>query len=280
MAKTEWSVGDVILDLYEVRDVFKSGGMGLVYRIYHKGWSSDMAMKCPRPEYFQTESQKSSFEREAQTWMDLGLHPNIVSCYYVRRIEGVPCVFAEYLEGGSLRDWIKQKRLTTMEVVLDTAIQFALGLCYAHEKGLIHQDVKPANVMMTSDGIAKVTDFGLARAQSLSVTTSTSPQHGLLMPPGINRRKSHVSSFDGMTQAYCSCEQANRSPLSLKTDIWSWGVSILEIFIGGVTWLSGNVAALVLDDYLRNPQFDVNIPHMPQPLAALLKRCFSQDPDG
>ncbi|MBF0320953.1 MAG: serine/threonine protein kinase, partial [Nitrospirae bacterium] len=280
MNNSEWSAGDVILDLYEVREVFKSGGMGLVYRIYHKGWSSDMAMKCPRPEYFRTESQKSSFEREAQTWMDLGLHPNIVSCYYVRRIGGVPCVFAEYLEGGSLRDWIKQKKLLSMDVVLDAAIQFASGLYYAHEKGLIHQDVKPANVMMTSDGIAKVTDFGLARAQSLTVSTHPSDDPGADMLPQRLQRKSHVSSFGGMTQAYCSFEQANRGPLTLKTDIWSWSVSILEIFIGGVTWLSGNVAALVLNDYLRDPQPNANIPHMPQPLAALLKRCFAQDPDG
>ncbi|MBF0553271.1 MAG: serine/threonine protein kinase [Nitrospirae bacterium] len=279
MTNAAWAVGDVILDLYEVREVFTSGGMGLVYRIFHKGWNSDMAVKCPRPEYFRTETQKSSFEREAQTWMDLGLHPNIVSCYYVRRISGVPCVFAEYLEGGSLRDWIQQGKLKSIDVIIDTAIQFATGLDYAHEKGLIHQDVKPANVMMTADGIAKVTDFGLARAQSLSAAESPSPGSGQDMPPQPQHRQSHLSSC-GMTPAYCSCEQANHSPLTLKTDIWSWGVSILEIFIGSVTWLSGNVAAIVLDDYLKNPPADVNAVHMPAPIAALLRRCFTQDPAG
>ncbi|MBF0456550.1 MAG: protein kinase [Nitrospirae bacterium] len=283
MTSTGWSVGDVILDLYEVREVFTSGGMGLVYRVYHRGWNSDMAMKCPRPEYFRTETQKSSFEREAGTWMNLGLHPNIVSCYYVRRIGGVPCVFAEYLEGGSLRDCIKQGKLKSMDVILDTAIQFATGLNYAHEKGLIHQDVKPANVLMTLDGIAKVTDFGLARAQSLTASDAPSPAavpivSGEVMPTNMQSKKKHLSSFGGMTQAYCSCEQANKAPLTLKTDIWSWGVSMLEIFIGSVTWLSGNVAALVLDDYLREaPSGERNIPKMPGPLAALLRRCFSQE---
>ncbi|WP_420266247.1 protein kinase domain-containing protein [Candidatus Magnetominusculus dajiuhuensis] len=274
MADAGWAVGDVILDLYEVREVFTSGGMGLVYRIYHKGWNSDMAVKSPRAEYFRTETQKSGFEREAQTWMDLGLHPNIVSCYYVRRISGVPCVFAEYLEGGSLRDWIKQGKLKSVEVIIDTAIQFATGLDYAHEKGLIHQDIKPANVMMTSDGIAKVTDFGLARAQSLSAAESPHDT-----PPQPQHRQNHLSSC-GMTPAYCSCEQANHSPLTLKTDIWSWGVSILEIFVGSVTWLSGNVAAIVLDDYLMNPPTDANAVRMPTPIASLLRRCFTQDPAG
>ncbi|MCG6551725.1 MAG: protein kinase, partial [Candidatus Magnetominusculus sp. LBB02] len=274
MSSSGWSVGGVILDLYEIKEVFTSGGMGLVYRIYHKGWNSDMAVKCPRPEYFKTEVQKSGFEREAETWMALGLHPNIVSCYYVRRIDGIPCVFAEYLDGGSLGDWIKHGRLKSIDTVIDIAVQFAVGLHYAHEKGLIHQDVKPANVLMTSNGTAKVTDFGLARAQSLTATLDGSDVEA----SHDEGRRSRLLSSSGMTQAYCSYEQANLSPLTLKTDIWSWGVSILEVFIGGVTWLSGNVAAIVLEDYLRNPPTGANIPDMPKRLSALLRRCFMQDP--
>ncbi|MCB1279258.1 serine/threonine-protein kinase, partial [Prosthecobacter sp.] len=168
----EWQVGDVILNRYEVRDRFEGGGMGLVYRVYHRDWNMELAVKAPRAEFFQTDSQKKDFEREAETWVNFGLHPHIVTCYYVRRLGGIPCLFAEFIEGGSLADWINDGRLyagdskTRLLRVLDIAIQIATALNSSHTKGVVHQDVKPANVMMTPGGTAKLTDFGLARARS------------------------------------------------------------------------------------------------------------------
>jgi len=169
----EWKVGDVILDLYEVKQVHEGGGMGFVYRVHHRGWSSDLAVKSPRSDYFQTEAQKDDFTRECETWINLDLHPHIVSCHYVRTLGGIPRVFAEYVEGGSLKDWIDGRRLygggpqAALKRILDIAIQMAWGLHYAHEQGVIHQDVKPANVLMLPDGTAKISDFGLAKAQAL-----------------------------------------------------------------------------------------------------------------
>jgi serine/threonine protein kinase len=170
----EWKVGDVILDLYELKQVHESGGMGLVYRAHHRGWNTDLAVKTPRSDYFKTEAQKENFARECETWINLGLHPHIVSCHYVRTLGGIPRVFAEYVEGGSLKDWIDSRKLyaggpqEVLKRILDIAIQMAWGLHYAHEheQGLVHQDVKPANVLMMPDGTAKVSDFGLARARA------------------------------------------------------------------------------------------------------------------
>jgi len=112
----EWTVGDVILDTYEVRKLtdsldYAEGGFGRVYRVHHRGWNMDLAVKSPRAEFFATEEQKANFIRECETWIKLGLHPNIVSCYYVRTLGGIPRVFAEYVEGGSLKDWIDDGRL-------------------------------------------------------------------------------------------------------------------------------------------------------------------------
>ena len=169
-----WNVGEVILDAYEVKPLkagfdpgkhYAEGGMGLVYRVRHRGWDLDLALKRPKRETFQTERGKENFERECTTWVELGLHPNIVSCYYVRRIGDIPMVFAEFVEDGSLDDWIENRMLyqggpeESLRRILDIAIQFAWGLEYAHENRLIHQDVKPDNVMMDG-GVAKVTDFG------------------------------------------------------------------------------------------------------------------------
>jgi serine/threonine protein kinase len=268
-----WQVGDIILDLYEVKQVFTSGGMGLVYRIHHKGWNIDLAVKSPRPQYFQTEVHRENFIREAETWVDLGLHPHIASCYYVRTLGGIPRIFAEYVEGGSLEDWIDQRKLyeggseKTLERILDVAIQFSWGLHYAHEQGLVHQDVKPANVMMTSDGTAKVTDFGLAKARALMEDGD--------MPGGT---RSILVSVGGMTPAYCSPEQAAGSPLSRKTDIWSWGLTVLEMFIGEITWQAGQVAPEALASYLETGPIDSTIPVMPRGVAELLKRCFQREP--
>lgn len=268
-----WHTGEVILDLYEVKQVHESGGMGLVYRVRHRGWNVELAVKCPRPDHIRTEAQKANFEREAETWVNLGLHPHTVSCYYVRRLGGLPRVFAEYVEGGSLKDWIDSGKLyeggpnRVLDRILDVAIQFAWGLHHAHEQGLIHRDVKPGNVMMTPEGVAKVSDFGLAKAQ-------TTPEEAAAAGSGRGVRV----SVGGMTRAYCSPEQANREELTHKTDLWSWAVSVLEMFTGEVTWGSGTAAAESLTGYLEVGSGDGKIPPMPRDLAALLRRCFQHDP--
>jgi len=269
----EWNVGDVILDTYEVTGILGEGGMGKVYKVHHRGWNTDLAVKSPRAEELEKASGAANFVRECETWVNLGLHPHIVSCYYVRMLGGIPRVFAEYVAGSSLKEWIDTRKLyedgreKALARMLDVAIQFAWGLHYAHEQGLVHQDVKPANVMLAPDGTAKVTDFGLARARGMS--------GGAAVPAG----QSILVSVGGMTPAYCSPEQAARQPLTRKTDIWSWSVSILEMFTGEVTWLAGQAAAESLADYLVHGPQDGSIPSMPAALAELLRRCFRQQPD-
>ena len=164
-----WEPGDVVLGLYEVEGVLGQGGMGRVYRVRHRGWDLDLAVKAPLAAALDASGGADLFEREAETWVNLGLHPHVVTCHYVRRVSGIPLVFAEYVDGGSLHDADPRRRLDSAEGILDVAIQLAWGLHHAHEQGLVHRDVKPANVMLTSDGLAKVTDFGLARARSVRI---------------------------------------------------------------------------------------------------------------
>ena len=269
-----WQVGDIILDLYEVREVFTGGGMGLVYRVHHRGWNMDLAVKSPRPEFFQHATHVENFEREAETWVNLRLHPHIVSCYYVRRLGGIPRIFAEFVDGGSLADWIRSRRLyeggpdRAIERILDIAIQFAWGLHYAHEQGLIHQDVKPGNVLVNTDGTVKVTDFGLAKARALAGEAATRwGDQSILVTSG------------GMTPAYCSPEQANGKPLSRRTDIWSWAISVLEMFVGEPPChYGGQLAAEVFASYLEEGSDDEILPLMRPSIARLLTNCFQRDP--
>jgi WD40 repeat protein/serine/threonine protein kinase len=267
----------VVADLYEIRHVHKNGGMGLVYRVHHRGWGVDLALKCPRPRLFQSEKLKVLFEREAETWVRLGLHPHIVSCYYVRRLDGMPRIFAEYVEGGTLEDWIRQGRLYAGEPgeilarLLDVAIQFAWGQHYAHEQGLVHLDVKPANVLMTPTGQAKVTDFGLARAR-LAVGEVPIPT-----PDMDADDESFLVSTGGMTPAYCSPEQAARQPVSRRTDIWSWAVSVLQMFCRGTPWRSGVKAPQALEGLLRDKGPPAHVP-LPPAVGQILGRCLQYDP--
>jgi WD40 repeat protein/serine/threonine protein kinase len=274
-AAEEWRPGDVIVGLYEVKAVLGEGGMGKVYRVHHQGWDLDLAVKSPRPHLLQHAGAIAGFEREAQTWVNLGLHPHIVSCYYVRRIDGIPRVFAELVDGGDLAGWIHRRKLyeggpeATLARILDIAIQVAWGLHFAHEQGLIHHDVKPGNVLMAADGTAKVTDFGLARARAVA-NPEVGPLEAALQPaPG----KGITSSNGEMTPAYCSPEQAQRRPLARTTDVWSWAVSVLEMFTGEVSWFAGPVAGAALDAFVRRERGDGQ-PRMPPGLPALLQACL------
>ena len=224
---------------------------------------------------------EESFIREAETWVNLDLHPHIISCYYVRKLGGIPRIFMEYASRGSLQDGIEQGWLykgtpgEALKNILDLCIQFSWGLHYAHEKGLIHQDIKPANVLLSEDGLAKVTDFGIAQARARSQAASGSPVD---LGSGQGSISILVDTI-GLTPAYCSPEQAAAQPLSRRTDIWSWAVSVLEMFTGRKTWRNGPLAMEGLQVYRSSGATNSVIPFMPDALGKLLERCFADNPE-
>ncbi|AZM58267.1 serine/threonine-protein kinase [Streptomyces sp. WAC 01438] len=207
-----WAPGDVVLDVYEVREVVRTGGMGLVHRVRHREWGVDLAVKTPRPELVASPADLAGFESEADAWVRLGAHPQLVNCVYVRRIDGLPRVFAEWVDGGTLADAVRERRLyrggrgAALGRLLDIAVQTAWGLEHAHRRGLVHQDVKPANVMLSADGTAKVTDFGLARARPAASSDTGGPG----TDPSV--------TFAGMTPAYCSPSRRGAAG-------WAWRVT-------------------------------------------------------
>jgi serine/threonine protein kinase len=167
-----WKAGDVLLDTYEVEDVI-SGGMGHVYIANHKKWNVKLAIKSPNEQILSDRDLFARILREANSWIELGLHPNIAYCYYVRNIEDVPHIVIEYVDGGNLRQWIEDGKCIDYRTNLDLAIQFCHGMEYAHSKGTIHRDIKSENVLMTKDGTVKITNFGLARSQKSSLSFAT-----------------------------------------------------------------------------------------------------------
>ncbi len=267
----EWKVGDIILGRYAVIGKVGEGGMGHVYRVRHLGWHMDLAVKSPKPKILRRKRGVENFERECETWVNLGLHPHIVTCYYVRRVGGIPRVFAEYVPGGSVWEWIQSGDLYAGDAdfvqrrIMDIAIQFAWGLRYAHDQGLVHQDVKPGNVLMTESGLVKVTDFGLAR---VDLTLADDSEGG----DGAQGAK-----FAGMTRAYCSPEQAKSAPLTARSDMWSWAISVLEMYCTKVTWPSGEEAPRALERASRGKYINPDAPRIPEGMISVLRRCFELD---
>lgn len=264
----EWKIGDVVMGLYQVTALLGQGGMGRVYKVRHQGWRVDLAVKTPLPEAVQALGGPEDFEREAQTWVSLGLHPHVVSCYYVRRVDGLPRVFIEYVDGGSLLDAIQEGRLDNTEAVLDVAIQCAWGLHFAHERGLVHRDVKPANFLLAADGTVKVTDFGLAGAKSWSSELPAAEGASI------------VTRGSGGTPAYMSPEQFAGQTLNRRTDVWSWALCVLEMFCGERTWKTGRQASEALRKFRAEPDALVSPVRMPDAVAELLQRSFEENPEA
>lgn len=267
---------DIILGTYRVENDAIEGGMGAVWRVHHIGWDTDLAMKRPQPKCFVSQRAKANFIHECEAWINLGLHPNIVSCYYVREIGGTPSIFSEWMDGGSLENAILEGALyegseaAQQERILDIAIQFARGLHYAHEAGLIHQDVKPGNLLLTKEGDAKVADFGLARARAMLTLPESSPA---AMNKGADKSKTIIALSGGCTPAYCSMEQMDGKQLTRRTDIYSWAVSVMEMYMGARLWANGVVAGLSCRDYFESARLP-----MPEALQALLAKCMEAEP--
>jgi serine/threonine protein kinase len=159
-------------------------------------------------------------------------------------------------------DWIVDKTLyqgedaAVVSRIIHISSGFALGLDWAHQHGLVHRDVKPGNLLLTAEGTPKVADFGLATA----VRASAGVADGL------------------MTCAYASPEQLSGTRLTSSTDVWSWAVSILQMFMGGLFWSDGRVVPSVFSEFCSHHFRMPGLPQMPSQIADLLDQCFELDP--
>ena len=253
--------GDEILETYLVTSDAIHGGMGSVWRVHHKTWNADLAMKRPQPKFFAEGSgkRKEDFIAECENWINLGLHPNVVSCYYVRDIGGVPSIFSEWMDGGSLKDRIRDGSLyegpaeEVQERILDIAIQAARGLQYSHENNLIHQDVKPGNLLLTRNWDVKVADFGLAKAET---------------------KLGDRQNASGYTPEYCPEEQALGRAAEVWMDIYAWALTILEMYASKRLWKLGSEAVGNNPSYFSPCRIAI-----PEAMQSVLRSCLTEKPN-
>ena len=199
---------------YELIEKIGEGGMAVVYKAKDRLLNRYVAIKILRPEFTQDEQFLDSFKRESQAAAGLQ-HPNIVSIYDVGRTGNINFIVMELVDGRPLSDFIKEKGRLDYKTTIDIAKQMASALSIAHKHQIIHRDVKPHNIMITSDGIAKLTDFGIARAVSNATMVAD------------------TSKIIGSVH-YFSPEQARGAYVDERSDIYSLGIVMFEMLTGRV----------------------------------------------
>lgn len=267
---SKWSPGTIILDGYCIQSVLGRGGMGVVYlaELKLRQKTLQFAVKTLSESSCRNDVVRRLFMSELRTWIDLPPHPNIIKCHFFRTIDDNLAIFSEYASGGSLADYARRKPSMEMRGILDIAIQSAGGLLTAHRHGVVHQDVKPANILLTPEGHAKITDFGLAGV-------FTPEKTGSFRDAAARESAGELILPRGMTLAYCSCEQAAGEKIDYRTDIWSWGLTVLELLCGSAFWGVGSIAPELLQKVLGTSP-DYPHPRMPERLIGILDRCFQK----
>jgi len=228
----ELLTGAELAGKYKIDEVVGKGGMGIVYKAEDTKLKRNVALKFLPPELTRDEEAKERFVLEAQAAAALS-HPNICTIYEIEEEEGKSFIAMEYIEGQSLKARMEKGPLG-VEEALDISIQVTEGLEEAHKKGIIHRDIKSANLMVTDKGQAKIMDFGLAKVKGGTLLTREGTTLG--------------------TVSYMSPEQARGEEVDHRTDIWSLGVVLYEMLSGNLPFQGDREASILYSVVHEDPK--------------------------
>ncbi|MFI9846926.1 protein kinase [Nonomuraea sp. NPDC051941] len=282
----DWAPGAVVAGDFVVERELGRGGFGRVALVHGRRSGERYAVKRLTSA---DPAEQGRLLAEAQRWVSLPGHPHITACRFVRTIGDEVAVFSEYAPGGSLADRVATGDLRAAEIPA-IALQTAWGLDAVHALGMLHLDVKPANVLFDADGTAKLADFGLAARSEVAPETTARLEAVVdylaadmgevgkhLVWSALTANKDTLAAVpSGRTSAYASPEQAEGRTAGRGADLWSWAVTVLEMYVGERRWPSGTVAPYILDAVERG-QHECRIP-VPAHITCMLRSCFALDP--
>jgi serine/threonine-protein kinase len=243
---------------YRIVEKLGEGGMGVVYKAEDTKLKRFVALKFLQPQTFENDDDRQRFIREAQTAAVLD-HPNICTIYEIDEQHDLIFISMAYIEGVSLKEKIRSGAMAVDEV-LDIAAQVAQGLDAAHKHGIVHRDIKSANIMVTPEGQAKITDFGLAKIAG---------------GPEIFKATTSVG-----TAAYMSPEQGRGEAVDHRTDIWSLGVVMYEMLTGELPFKGEYDAAVVYSLVNEDPRAIGELrPGVPDSVRRIVGRAMEKEPE-
>src|ERR1700728_3778772 len=250
----------VFSNRYELTHLIARGGMAQVYRARDRELDRPVALKVLFPELSVDRAFVERFRREAQAAANLS-HPNIVPVFDWGEDGGTYFIVMEFIDGRALSSILRTAGPMHPDRAAEIGADVAIALAYAHRHGVIHRDVKPGNVLITEDGIVKVTDFGIARAIN---TEESLTQTGAVMG----------------TATYFSPEQAEGMGVDARSDLYSLGVVLFEMVAGRPPFLGDTPVAVASKHVREDPPTPSQInPSVPAGLEAVILKCLSKSPD-
>jgi predicted Ser/Thr protein kinase/dienelactone hydrolase len=245
---------------YRILEEIGRGGMGIVYKAEDTRLNRFVAIKSLPRQFSAGDEEVTRFKTEAQAAAALN-HPNIATIYSVEEMKGETFIIMEYIEGEELRAIIKRGGQPGFSIaqVVSYAMQIAEGLRAAHEKGIVHRDIKSSNIMITPAGLVKVMDFGLAKVRGRALVTQAGSTLG--------------------TAAYMSPEQARGDDVDHRADIWSFGVVLYEMLTRQLPF-KGEFEQAVIHSVLNEEPGSVTAirSDVPDKLAVIVRTCLMKDP--
>lgn len=253
-------IGRVLGDRYEILEKIGSGGMAVVYKARCTLLNRFVAVKILRDEFETDQEFISRFNIEAQAAASLS-HTNIVSIFDVGTEGNLHYIVMECVPGITLKDYIKENGAIPWETALDYALQIASGIEHAHKQNIIHRDIKPHNIIMTEEGVLKVTDFGIARALNANTITVCDNTMGSVH--------------------YFSPEQARGGYTDEKSDIYSLGILMYEMLTGHVPFEADSPVSVALMHIQEEPlPILIRNPDVPAALAEIVMKAMAKEQIG
>lgn len=244
---------------YEIREIIGVGGMAVVYKAYDNIDDRIVAIKILKDEYLTNEEFKRRFKNESKAIAVLS-HPNIVRVYNVSFGDRLQYIVMEYVDGITLKEYIEQQGVINWKEAVHFMGQILAALQHAHDKGIVHQDIKPQNILLLQDGTIKVTDFGIAR---------------------FSRADSNITSENAIGSVhYISPEQARGEMTDEKADIYSVGVVLYEMITGKLPFQSESAVSVAIMQLQQEPKRPREIiPTLPLGLEQITIRAMQKNPN-